>query len=134
MRSQLRAHLALLAMVAIWGVNFSIAKIALAQLSPLAFNAIRFPMAALLLLAVLHARNAMALPTKSELVRVLLLGLLGNLLYQMFFIFGLDHTTAGNASLLLASTPIVTALLSAAFGHEYVRARVWIGVACTFAG
>lgn len=121
-------------MVVIWGVNFSVAKIALATLSPLAFNALRFPLAATLLFAVLRSRGGLPLPERAEVPRVLMLGLLGNLLYQLFFIFGLDRTTAGNASLLLAGTPIITALLSAALGHEELRARVWLGVLGTFAG
>jgi drug/metabolite transporter (DMT)-like permease len=130
----LRAHAALLFMVVIWAVNFSVTKVALEEVHPLAFNAVRFPMAAALLYIVLRSRGAIPLPTRAEVPRVLALGLLGNLLYQMFFIFGLDRTTAGNASLLLASTPIITALLSASFGHERVRPRVWIGVVATFAG
>ena len=132
--SELRAHFALLFMVVIWAVNFSVAKVALEALSPLAFNALRFPMAAALLYLVLRMRGGIPLPTRAELPRVLALGLLGNLMYQMFFIFGLDRTRAGNASLLLASTPIITALLSASLGHERVRPRVWLGVLATFGG
>src|SRR5688572_27544574 len=44
----LKAHAALLAMSVIWGVNFAVSKVALEHLSPLAFNALRFPMASLL--------------------------------------------------------------------------------------
>lgn len=134
MKSPLRAHAALIAMVIIWGVNFSISKIALATVPPLAFNALRFPLASLLLLGVMAAQGRIGLPARGEVTRVLVVGLLGNVLYQICFIFGLDHTSAGNASLLLAGTPIVTALLSAALGHERVRARTWVGVSCTFIG
>jgi drug/metabolite transporter (DMT)-like permease len=130
----MRAHAALLFMVVIWAVNFSVAKVALEELSPLAFNALRFPLAAALLYLIMRSRGAIPLPTRAELPHVLVLGLLGNLLYQMFFIFGLDRTRAGNASLLLASTPIITALLSAALGHERVKPRVWLGVIATFGG
>jgi drug/metabolite transporter (DMT)-like permease len=133
-RAKLRAHAALLVMVVIWAVNFSVTKVALEELSPLAFNALRFPMAAALLYVVLRSQGTVPLPSRSEWPRVLALGLLGNLLYQMCFIFGLDRTSPGNASLLLASTPMITALLSAAVGHERVRRRVWLGVMATFAG
>ena len=133
-RSHTRAHVALLFMVVIWAVNFSVAKVALQELSPLAFNALRFPLAAALLYTIMRSRGAIPLPTRAELPRVLALGLLGNLLYQMFFIFGLDRTRAGNASLLLATTPIITALLSAGLGHERVKPRVWAGVIATFGG
>jgi drug/metabolite transporter (DMT)-like permease len=130
----MRAHAALLFMVVIWAVNFSVAKVALEELSPLAFNALRFPLAAALLYVIMRGRGVVPMPTRAELPRVLALGLLGNLLYQMFFIFGLDRTRAGNASLLLASTPIITALLSAGLGHERIRPRVWAGVVATFGG
>src|SRR5690606_19494377 len=66
--------------------------------------------------------------------RVIVLGLLGNVLYQQFFIFGLNATNAGIASVLLAGTPILTALISAGLGHEEVRPRTWIGVVSTFLG
>ena len=130
----MRAHGALLVMAVIWAVNFSISKVALEEVSPLAFNALRFPLAAALLYAVLRSRGTVPLPTRAEWPRVLALGVLGNLLYQMCFIFGLDRTSAGNASLLLASTPMITALLSAGLGHERVRPRVWVGVIATFGG
>src|SRR5688500_9919989 len=59
----LSAHAALLAMSAIWGVNFAASKVALEQLSPLAFNALRFPMAALLLFIVLRRSGRILMPT-----------------------------------------------------------------------
>ena len=133
-RATLRAHAALMVMVVIWAVNFSVTKVALEELSPLAFNALRSPLAAALLYVVLRRRGAIRLPTRSEWPRLLALGLLGNLLYQLCFIFGLDRTSPGNASLLLASTPMITALLSAGLGHERVRPRVWVGVIATFGG
>lgn len=130
----LTAHAALLAMSVIWGVNFAVSKVALTHLSPLAFNAFRFPMAALLLFVVLRRKGLIPLPSSAELPRVLLLGLLGNLTYQMCFIFGLDRTTAANASLLLAVTPVITALMTAALGQERIRPRAWFGVIATLFG
>jgi drug/metabolite transporter (DMT)-like permease len=128
------AHAALLLMVLIWGINFPVAKAALAELSPLAFNALRFPLAALVVLAALRRRGGFLWPAPGDRLRVFGLGVLGNVFYQQFFIFGLALTRAGTASLLLAATPIITALLSAAVGHERVGARTWIGVIATFVG
>jgi drug/metabolite transporter (DMT)-like permease len=133
-RTERHAHAALLLMVLIWGINFPVAKAALTELPPLAFNALRFPLAAVTLLVALHWRGGLRWPERGDRLRVLGLGLLGNLVYQQFFIFGLDHTRAGNASILLAGTPILTALLSAGSGHERLAARTWIGVCATFLG
>jgi drug/metabolite transporter (DMT)-like permease len=130
----IRAYAGLLLMVVIWGANFSVAKVALASVPPLAFNALRFPFAALAVLITLRLRGPIPLPQPQDVSRIVVLGLLGNVLYQQFFIFGLHHSNAGIASVLLAGTPILTALVSAALGHERVRPRTWIGVCATFIG
>jgi drug/metabolite transporter (DMT)-like permease len=129
-----RASLALLLMVILWGINFPIAKAALRELSPLAFNALRYPFAALVVLIALRWRGGVSWPAAEDRMRVLMLGLFGNLVYQQFFIFGLDLTRAGTASILLASTPILTALLSSLVGHERPGVGTWLGVTATFAG
>lgn len=120
-------------MVFIWGINFPIAKAALGEMSPLAFNALRFPCAAVVVLIALMGRG-MIWPARGDRLRVLALGILANVIYQNFFIFGLAETRAGTASLLLAGTPILTALLSAAVGHERLEPRTWVGVLFTFVG
>lgn len=133
-KHSLTAHAALLGMAVIWGVNFTVSKLALERMSPLAFNSLRFPIAALLLYVVLRRSGRIPSPDRGDWPRLIMLGIFGNLVYQLCFIFGLDRTTASNASLLLAGTPIVTALFSAAVGHERVQARVWFGVVATIAG
>jgi drug/metabolite transporter (DMT)-like permease len=132
-RDALRAHLAMLLMVCIWGVNFSIVKDAFTVISPLAFNALRFPFAAAIVTVAHRRRSRMFLPDRKDVKRLLVLGLLGNVVYQLCFVFGLANTRASTASVLLAGTPIVTAVLSVAVGHEKLSKRVWTGViiACT---
>lgn len=129
-----RALFALTLMVIIWGVNFPIAKSALGEIPPTAFNALRFPLAALVVWIALRVRGPIPWPAGADRRRVLTLGLLGNALYQQFFIFGLAHSRAGIASVLLAGTPIITTLFSSAAGHERVSGRTWAGVLVGFAG
>jgi drug/metabolite transporter (DMT)-like permease len=132
--SERSAEWAMIVLALIWGVNFSVIKTALEGVSPLAFNALRFPLASLVLLAVLSATGQLGLPRRTDMVRIVALGLLGNVGYQLFFIYGIDGTLAGNASLLLATTPVWTALLSGWAGHERVTHRVWAGVLASLAG
>lgn len=127
-------ELALLVMVLIWAVNFSVIKVGLAEIPPLAFNALRFPFAALAVYLLLRRRGPVPLPRAEDVPRIIGLGLLGNVAYQFFFIFGMDNTRAGNASVLLASTPILTAILSVALRHERSEARLWTGAAATVLG
>lgn len=128
------ANVGLLLMVVIWALNFSVAKATLAVVPPLAFNALRFPLASLAVFLVLKRSGSIPLPAPEDRWRILWLGVTGNIVYQLLYIFGLDGTRAGNAALLLAGSPILTALFSAGLGHERLRSRVWIGVVATVVG
>ncbi|MFY9574596.1 MAG: EamA family transporter, partial [Blastocatellia bacterium] len=66
--------------------------------------------------------------------RLFALGLLGNTCYQSLFITGMAHTRAGNAALILATTPLFTAMLGRIRKHEYFTARGVGGLVLAFAG
>lgn len=124
----------MVAMAAIWGVNFSVVKAAFDAFSPLAFNALRFPLAIASMVLLLSGRTGPAWPDRSDVARIVALGLIGNVAYQLCFIVGLDLTRAGNASLLLSTTPVWTVILSAVSGHEEPSRRVVGGVGAMFVG
>jgi drug/metabolite transporter (DMT)-like permease len=123
-----QAEAGLLVLVLLWALNFSVIKIGLATIPPYGFNALRFPLAALLLGAVLLATGRLALPARKDIAWIVLLGVVGNLAYQLLFISGMALSRAGNASVLLTTSPIFTALLSAWLGHERIRPRAWLGI------
>jgi len=125
---------ALAGMVLVWGINFAVVKGALEQITPLAFNAVRFLLASLLVAAVLRAEGTLDLPARQHRWRIVGLGLLGNVAYQVCFILGLNRTPAGSASLILALTPVLTALLSTLTGHEKPGIRTWGGAALSITG
>lgn len=125
---------ALSLMVFVWGVNFAIVKHALGSIHPLAFNALRFVIASALVWGVLRARGELSLPDRRDVPRVVALGLLGNVIYQMCFILGLNRTAAGHASLILALTPVMTAFLSMLTGHERPGPRTWGGASLSILG
>lgn len=127
-------ELGLLLMVVVWGVNFAVVKQALATFPPLGFNALRFALASLFVLVVLRTRGPLRLPERRDLPRILVLGVVGNVIYQVGFILGLERTRAGNASLMLALTPIMTALLTAAEGTERPGPRTWSGTGVSAVG
>jgi drug/metabolite transporter (DMT)-like permease len=120
--------------VLFWGVNLTVIKIAVRHLSPHAFNSIRLSGSALLLFAFLALRReSLALPW-TDLWKIAVLGILGNFAYQTLFISGFRHTTASNASLILATSPIFIALISSAFKIERVTPAGWFGIALSFVG
>lgn len=129
----LPTDLGLLGLAAIWGVNFSVVKAVLEFLDPLALNALRFPLAAGVLAVVVTRLPGMG-PDRADVPRLVALGVLGNVIYQMCFILGIDATLAGNASLILATSPVWTVLLSAYLGHEEPAGLVFVGSGLTLAG
>ncbi len=147
--------LLLLLMAVIWGTNYSIVKFAFQELDPQAFNAARMAIASSVFLIIIGVLRLRADPTASgtndsggldsifrtpvrvtarDALELAALGLVGHFLYQYFFIGGLALTTVANSSLMLATTPVVIALISAVFGQERVGARHWAGAALSLLG
>lgn len=126
--------LMLLALILIWGINFTVVKVTLAEMTPLSFNSIRFLLASTLTLLLLRLIEGSVDFARGDWWRLLGLGLIGNTCYQLLFINGIDRTTAGNSALLLATTPLFVSLIGAAFGVERVGKLAWVGVSLSFAG
>ena len=97
----------------IWGVNFSVTKGAFASFPPLAFTGVRFALASLLLVPLVRRLEGAEPLPRGALARLVVLGVVGNTLYQLAFISGLARTTASNSALILASMPTIVALLAA---------------------
>lgn len=126
--------LMLVVMSFVWGFNFTVVKVALTHFSPLSFNAVRFSIASLLLVGFLWFRERSLRIQRGDLKRFVLLALVGNTFYQILFIKGIFRTTAGNSSLILATTPIFMALFSSVLGIEKVERRVLRSVIISFLG
>jgi drug/metabolite transporter (DMT)-like permease len=128
------ADLGMLAVVLIWGLNFSVTKAAFATFPPLAFTAVRFALASLVLVPLVRRLEGGAPLPPGALGRLIGLGVVGNTLYQIAFISGLARTTASNSALILAAMPPVTAVAAAALGVDPVRPRLLAGVAIASVG
>ncbi len=110
----------LLLVVVFWALNLTVIKVCLRQMLPLAFNAVRFGLAAAALLGLSRWLEGPLRLAREDRLRVVLLGLLGHTLYQLCFVHGLARTTASSTALLFGSTPVVVALLSRLAGHERI--------------
>ncbi len=126
--------LVLVAMSIIWGINFTAVKGALSDFTPLAFNTVRFSLASLFLLSMLWLRERKIGIPRKHLGRFVLLALIGNTAYQLFFINGIALTSATNAALLLATTPIFIVLFGALLKTERITSRIVQGVILSFVG
>jgi drug/metabolite transporter (DMT)-like permease len=127
-RTPVLADLGMLAVVLIWGLNFSVTKGAFDTFPPLAFTAVRFAIASVVLVLLVRRVEGTGRLPDGALVRLVVLGVVGNTLYQIAFISGLARTSASNSALILAAMPPVTAVAAAALGVDPVRPRILAGV------
>ncbi len=133
-RPPVSAVAGLLVVVLVWGFNFSVSKWALGQFPPLAFTAIRFALAAVLLAMALRWMEGPLVLPPGSLRRLALLGLIGNTGYQLMFISGLARTTATNSALVLASMPVMVAGLGALSRTEHLDRRSRTALLVAFLG
>ena len=132
-RATWKSEAGLLFTVLVWGANFAIVKSALVAMHPHALNAFRFSVS-ILALGVLYGFQVRQTgrpffePLRRHGWSIFGLGMLGYLVYQFCFIVGVDRTSAGNAALIMASSPLWTALLGLVFKLERLSRTSWLGL------
>lgn len=123
----------LLLMAVLWGLNFSVLKYTALFMGALAINGLRIPGSAAAQLLIARGLR-MRPPEPREARALVLLGMLGNGVYQVCFILGLVRARVATAALLIAATPAFIALLGRVRGTEHLGRRQWLGVAMQLAG
>jgi len=122
-----------LALIVIWGANFSVQKAVFAYLQPGGFLFVRYlimPLAAAALLCWHFGVRWPRVP-RSDLWALLRLGLAGHLVHVGLVTYGIHWSTAFSSSLILACGPVFTLLILRWYGLELLsRAQVaGVGVA-----
>jgi drug/metabolite transporter (DMT)-like permease len=125
-----------LAMVVVWGANFSVQKVLFNALTPGGFLFARYlimPAAAALLLC---SRHGLRWPRvgRADGLALLKLGLVGHLLHVGLVTYGIHWSTAFSSSLILACGPLFTLLILHWHGLEQLTRGQVAGVAVACAG
>ncbi len=124
----------LVLIVCIWALNISLIKIALVDFPPVAFNYLRLVIAAVILSAVLYAKEGNFRIARRDLPKILFLSFTGYAVSQTLVILGIRLTSATNVAVLTGTSPILIALLASFFKHDRISRLGWLGVALGFAG
>jgi drug/metabolite transporter (DMT)-like permease len=95
---------------------------------------LRFALGALVLLVILRWREGTIRLPWRDLAAMGVVGMLGFGLYQVFWSTGLQWVSAGDSALLIAATPVITALLAVVAGSDTLTARKLAGALLSFAG
>jgi drug/metabolite transporter (DMT)-like permease len=123
----------LVLMALIWGVNFSVVKYGTTLVDPLAYNGLRVSLASVVLVAIVLAARA-PLPNARTIAALLGLGVLGNGIYQFFFVEGIARTSASDAALVVAASPAFIAIIGRLRGVERVSRRGIGGIVLSIVG
>jgi drug/metabolite transporter (DMT)-like permease len=134
--SQTRAYAALLLIATLWGTFPATGKLAVADLPPVFLTAVRGVIASAFLLTLL-ARSGVETVRglgPESLRAFLVLGVCGLVLSTQLSYIGYAYTTAANAAILQAATPVLVALGARAYLGERLRRRQQAGVAVSALG
>ena len=101
-----------------WAGNFIVVKGAIEVLPPVGFTFLRYCVAAATLLVLLRWREGAIRLPHGDILRIGLLGVLGFGCYQILWTVALQTIPAGDSALLIAATPVFTALLAMAIGAD----------------
>jgi len=134
LRDRRLAELGVLIIMVFWAGNFIVVKGAIGILPPVAFTFLRYLVAAATLVALLRWREGSIKVPHGDLLKILGLGVIGFGCYQILWPVALQSIPAGDSALLIAATPVITALLAMATGADHPNAVKLIGAFVSFAG
>jgi drug/metabolite transporter (DMT)-like permease len=133
-RDRWLAEVAVLVVMVFWAGNFIVVKGAIGILPPIAFTFLRYSIASITLLLLLRWREGGIRLPRGDLLPILLLGVIGFGCYQILWPVALQTIPAGDSALLIAATPVMTALLAMAIGADTPNTVKIIGAFISFAG
>ncbi|MGQ0548146.1 MAG: EamA family transporter [Armatimonadota bacterium] len=125
------ADLALLAVAAAWGLTFPLGKIVLSTLPPFTYLAVRFGLAAAVLLAILPRGGAAT--SRRDWTAAAGVGIVLFVAYGLQT-FGLRLTTASNAGLITGLSVAMVPVISAVWLRRMPHPAVLAGVAAATIG
>jgi drug/metabolite transporter (DMT)-like permease len=126
--------LLVLLVIVIWGITNTFVKLALQEISPMTFLGIRTILTSIYMLSLLWFCEKKIAMHRADLWSFLLIGFIGNGLFQFFYTVGFYHTTASSASIILATSPLFGVIISILWGLEKANRRVFIGILVSILG
>jgi drug/metabolite transporter (DMT)-like permease len=128
----------LLFVVLVWGLSPTFFKIVLEELQPLTFVFLRFVLLSAVAVSVLAVRGLRGGRAwrihRRDIPWLVLSGLCGYGVYQLFYMEGLARTTVFSSALLGATVPLWSALILVAARVERIARLQWVGLVVSLAG
>ncbi len=125
-QSKLTGYLLAIAGMLMLSFTLIALKFGLESFSPIVMSLGRVIPASIVAVIALRTMRASLLPPKEDLVRVLGLTIGVVIAFPVITSYGLEHITPGQAGVLGALGPIITAALSVLYGHKHPGRIFWI--------
>ena len=132
-----KALAALIVTVLIWGSSFAALKIVLDEVTPLGLSFLRSVVATFALILLLGFNEGFAKlreALREKFLYLILLATAGVVLFNIFQNIGIQYTSSGVASVLLATNPLFVLVLGAIFLQERINRNKLIGMTLGFIG
>ena len=134
MTNRMKAILGASANIAVWATAFPFGKVALQSVDALTLSVARVVGGAILML-IIGVFKGLHIPTSwREWGLYILLGATGNFVYQVVFNEGLRTIPAATSSIIMALTPMTTALMALVVYKDKIRPIGWIFTITAFIG
>jgi len=118
-----------------WGGTFIAGRLLAESIPPMSASFLRFLIASITLLAILLlGKEKLTRPSSRQIPALLMLGLTGVFAYNVFFFTGLSYITAGRASLIIATTPMIIAICSTLLYREPITVLKVGGIMVSLTG
>jgi drug/metabolite transporter (DMT)-like permease len=124
----------MLAVVVIWGTNYTVVKETMDAIPALAFMSLRFALAALAMGGLMLWFEGWKPLPRATFLRLAALGLIGNTLYQICFMIGMSHTTVANSGVLGAVSPVLVPLLAGVLGLDKMTRSILLALVLAVPG
>ncbi len=121
-------HLKLFSVAVIWGLGWPAGRVVANDILPFAASWLRYVIATVSFLIFMQMSGQWMFPNRSEWRRLFMIGFISTVMYQAFFMFGMQYTAAGDASLMITFNPLFTAILAVVFIGERMHLNLIIGL------
>ena len=134
MSNRVKAIIGALATIAVWATAFPFSKIALQHVDSLTLSVARV-VGGVMLMLIIGVVKGLQIPTSwREWGLYIVLGMTGNFVYQVVFNQGLLTIPAATSSIIMALTPMTTALMALVVYKDYMKPIGWLFTITAFAG
>lgn len=125
--ANIKAYGILVFVMFIWGINVPAVKYLTSNASPITMTSLRIFIAAIVVFIILYSLGIVRRLTKTEWKYVLIGSLLNVVLHHSLMSIGVSQTTSANASLIIGTGPILTAVLGTLLLKNLPTIIQWIG-------